>query len=66
MFAILMGHELLLSALSLAVLALGPLGPLWKGLGHALLIAFLGGVSGICALGAVRAALRRSNRENKA
>jgi len=58
--AILMVHELLLSVLSLAVLALGPLGPLWRGFGHALLIAFLGGGSAICALAAIRVAVRGS------
>ena len=53
--AMLTVHELSLSALSSAVLALVPLGPLWRGFGRALWIALLTGGSAIYALGAVLA-----------
>ena len=56
--AALLVDELLLSAFSTTVLALGSLGPLWRGVGRALLIAILGGGAAIYAFGAVWAAVR--------
>ena len=60
--AALLAHQLLLSETSLAVLAQGSLGPLWKGFGRDLLIALLGSGSAVCALAAVRGLVRRSKR----
>jgi len=60
--AAVLAHELLLSALSLALRAQGPLGILWRGFGRNLLISLLASSSAICALRAVLVAVRGSKR----
>jgi TPR repeat protein len=59
---VMLAHELLLSDLSVAQLAQGPLGILWRGIGRAFMIAVLVGGAAICALKAVVEAKRGSRR----
>jgi TPR repeat protein len=52
--ALMLIHELSLSELSLPALALGPLGPLWRGLGHIIWLAFFA----VCSIGFALAAIQ--------
>ena len=62
LFAAVLGHELLLPESSLALLARGPLGALFRGFGHTFFLATLGASSVFCAIGAIIEATRGSKR----